>query len=89
MKFHFVKYVLLSALAITPVGCEPRPVVVDPNDNDTTVIEDDADLVIPDTTPNTDIDVGVGEPAGTDVNINSDGAGTGTTTNQNANPNQP
>jgi len=88
MKFHFVKYVLLSALAIAPIGCEPRPVVVDPNDNDTTVIEDDADVVVPDRTPDTDIDVGVGQPDGTDINVNPNGAGTDTTTNPSANQTQ-
>ena len=52
MNFRITQW-LLGACLIVSVGCEPRPVVVDPNDGDTTIIEeDDADVVVPpDTTP--------------------------------------
>jgi hypothetical protein len=70
---------LLGVLLIASVGCEPRPVVVDPNDGDTTVIEeDDADVVVPpDTTPaepGTGVDVNVGGDRGVDVNVTPGGA---------------
>jgi hypothetical protein len=60
MKCHLVKYVLLSVLAIAPIGCE-RPVVVDDDDGgSTTVIDRDDDVdVVPAPQPDTDVDVDI------------------------------
>jgi hypothetical protein len=68
------RWLLAGLVTIVSLGCEPRPVVVDPDDGDTTVIEDDADVeVVPDTTttqPGTGVDVQVGGDEGVDVNVN-------------------
>jgi hypothetical protein len=73
MKLCFPDWLLVAVLAVIAAGCEPRPVVVDPADGDTTIIEEDADRVTPpgttSRTPGTDVDVRVGEEGGVDVNV--------------------
>jgi hypothetical protein len=74
MRFNFVKCLMVGALAMAPLGCEPRPVVA-PDDDDTTVIEEgdvDVDRDV-DTPPanGTGVDVNVGgERGGVDVDVN-------------------
>jgi hypothetical protein len=81
MRLHLIKCVVLGALAISPLGCEPRPVVVDPDDaEDTTVIEeDDVDIDIdrdtePNPQPDTGVDVNVGGERGVEVGVGRDSA---------------
>jgi hypothetical protein len=73
MTRSFGKYLLAGFFAVVSIGCEPRPVVVDPDDGDTTIIEDDADVeIVPNgttTQPATGVDVQVGD-GGVDVNVN-------------------
>ena len=76
MRTNLVKCFLLAALAISPLGCEPRPVVVDPEDDDTTVVEE-RDTIIDrdtDTEPGTGVDVNVGGERGVDVDVDRDTA---------------
>jgi hypothetical protein len=79
MKCQIVKYVLLSVLAIAPLGCEPRPVVVDPDDGDSTTVVDTDDDVDAVTVPQPDTDV--------DVDITPDTSGAGSNTNQGSSQN--
>jgi hypothetical protein len=82
MKCYIVKYVLLGVLAIAPAGCEPRPVVVNPDDGEsTTVIDEDDDVdVVPVPQPDTDVDV--------DITPGTSGSGTNTTQGAGTNANQ-
>ena len=82
---------LAGLFAVVSLGCEPRPVVIAPDDGDTTVIEDDADVeVVPNTTtsqPETGVDVRVGGEDGVDVNVNppANPSGSGADATQNTN----
>ena len=96
MKRTFGNCLLASLFAIVFMGCEPRPVVVDPDDGDTTIIEDDADVeVVPNgttTQPETGVDVRVGGGEGVDVDVNppttgSNASGSSTDPGQSNNPN--
>ena len=95
MTHSLGKYLLAGLLSVASLGCEPRPVVVDPDDGDTTIIEDDADVVVPDgstTQPETGVDVRVGGGEGVDVDVNptqpdSSPSGTSTNSQQNTTPN--
>jgi hypothetical protein len=69
MFVNLAKCLLFAALVISPIGCEERPVVVDPDD-DTTVIEE-RETVVEDTEPDGGVDVEVGEP-GIDVDVDRD-----------------
>jgi hypothetical protein len=100
MIHSFGRFLLAGFFAIGATGCEPRPVVVDPDDGDTTVIEDDADVdVVPDgttTEPRTGVDVQVGGEEGVDVNVNPappdstpTGSPAGTSTDATQNPSTP
>jgi hypothetical protein len=83
MKCHLVKFLLLSVLAIAPIGCEPRPVVVDPNNGDSTTVideDDDVDVVPAPQQPDTDVDV--------DITPGTSGAGTTPNQNSGTNANQ-
>jgi hypothetical protein len=61
-------------------GCEPQPVVVNPDDDapDTTVIEDESDVIVEPNgaavppTSGPSIEVGVDGDEGVDVNVNRD-----------------
>jgi hypothetical protein len=69
MKMHLLKYLAVGAMAISPMGCEPRPVVDgEPN---TTVIEEDVDMVEDDNVdePGTGVGVNVGGEPGVDVDV--------------------
>ena len=79
MKCQLVKYVLLSVLAIAPLGCEPNPVVVDPDDGDATTVVDTDDDVDEVAVPQPDTDV--------DVDITPDTSGASGDTNQSSSPN--
>ena len=94
------RFLLAGLFAASSMGCEPRPVVVDPNDGDTTVIEDDADVeVVPDDTttqPETGVDVQVDGDEGVNVNVNPaqpdsnpTNSPTGTSTDASQNPSTP
>ena len=78
MRLNLVKCLLLGALVTAPIGCEPRPVVVDPNDDETTIIEEgDVDVdrdVVPPPEPRSGVDVNVGGENGVDVDVNRDAA---------------
>jgi hypothetical protein len=95
MTHSLGKYLLAGLLSVASLGCEPRPVVVDPDDGDTTVIDDDADVVVPDgstTQPETGVDVRVGGGEGVDVDVNpaqpgSSPSGASTDAPQNTTPN--
>jgi hypothetical protein len=77
MSVRIGKLLAVAVLAIVPLGCEPAPVVVNPDgDGDTTVIED-RDGVVPDSTvpppdSETDVNVDLGGGEGVDVDV-SDG----------------
>ncbi len=74
MRSDYIRSLLVAVLALTPIGCEPRPVVVDPDD-DTTVIEERDVEVAPDavdTTPDADGDISVGGEKGVDVDVDRD-----------------
>jgi hypothetical protein len=83
MRLHLIKCVLLGALVASPLGCEPRPVVV-PDDDDTTVIEERETVVDeePDAAPG-EVDVNVGGERGVDVGVGRDA---GQEADQNQNP---
>ena len=95
MSHSLGRYLLAGLLSVASVGCEPRPVIVDPDDGDTTIIEDDADVVVPNgstTQPETGVDVrvGGGESVAVDVNPEQSGtnpSGTSTDSQQNTTPN--
>jgi hypothetical protein len=79
MTFRIAKRLFVGLLAIAPLGCEPRPVVVTPDaDDDTTVIEErdvevereDPAMPPPQSGPSVDVDVGGGK--GVDVDVNRD-----------------
>lgn len=87
--FHWL---FAGIVGFSAVGCEPRPVVVDPDDGDTTIVEDDPDVqVTPGPTTTTPsgagVDVSVGDGQGVDVNVNPPATGTGDSANPPANPN--
>jgi hypothetical protein len=96
MGINFTKWLLLGLITIASVGCEPRPVVVNPDDADSTTIleEDDEVEVVPNATPDnsatppadtgTDVDVGVG---GGGVDVNVDRGAEANDAQPNANPN--
>jgi hypothetical protein len=70
MRLNLTKCFLV-ALAFSPLGCEPAPVVV-PADDDTTVIEERETVVQPDAEPDgVDVNVG-GEKGGVDVDVDTD-----------------
>jgi hypothetical protein len=74
MKRLVGEFLLCGILVSAGAGCEPRPVIVNPdNDGDTTVIDDDADVsVVPDgtiTQPETGVDVRIGGGEGVDVKV--------------------
>ena len=77
MWLNLIKCVLLGALVISPLGCEPQPVVVDPDDDTTvieerdTIIDDDTDT---DTEPGAGVDVNVGGDRGVEVGVGRDTA---------------
>jgi hypothetical protein len=71
---NLVKCLLLGSLVISPLGCEPRPVVVDPDD-DTTVVEERETII--DREPAAEpaepgVDVNVGGERGIDVDVDRD-----------------
>ena len=76
MRLNLVKCLLLGALVVSPLGCEPRPVVDD--DDDTTIIEEgDVDVerdAMPPPEPGTGVDVNVGGERGVEVDVNRDAA---------------
>lgn len=75
MNVHWIQCALFGALAVGPLGCEPRP-VVDGDDDDTTVIEE-RDTILErdrDAAPGTGVDVNVGGERGVDVDVNRDKA---------------
>jgi len=75
MRTNLAKCFLVAALAISPLGCEPRPVVA-PDDDDSTVVEE-RDTIIErdtDTEPGTGVDVNVGDEPGVDVDVDRDAA---------------
>jgi hypothetical protein len=81
MSLRFAKVLVVGALVIGPLGCEPAPVVVNPDaDEDTTVIEERDVDIVPDatTTPpadsGTDVNVDVGGGKGVDVEVGQEGA---------------
>ncbi|MCI0332434.1 MAG: hypothetical protein L0228_04330 [Planctomycetes bacterium] len=73
------KCALICVLAVIPLGCEPRPVVVNPDaDDDTTIIEErdvEVDRVEPNLPPpesGTSVEVDVGGGQGVDVDVSRD-----------------
>jgi hypothetical protein len=81
MSHWLTKFLVVGALAITQFGCEPAPVVVNPDgDGDTTVVEERDTVVVPnDSTmppPNSDADVNVdvGGEDGVKVDVTPEGA---------------
>jgi hypothetical protein len=100
MKFRLHVWLLTGLVAVISMGCEPRPVVVDPDDGDATVLEEEETNIdaVPNgttTQPGTGVDVEVGRDTGVDVNVNpatppgSNTSGSTTDGSQNANPNTP
>jgi hypothetical protein len=78
----------MGAVALLSIGCEPTPVVVNPDDDDAVIVEEDETVVVPDTnaTPPADDDTGVNVdvgPGGVDVDVNRDAPNDAT---QNTNP---
>jgi hypothetical protein len=72
MGLKLIKRLLLGVLIVGPLGCEPQPVVVDPDD-DTTVVEERDTIVEPDADPDAGVDVNVGgERDGVDVDVDGD-----------------
>jgi hypothetical protein len=76
MRLSVFKSVLPSAMAIALAGCEPQPVVVNPDDDaGTTVIEQQGEVERDDTaappTSGTKVNVDVGGE-GVDVNVKRD-----------------
>ena len=67
---NLVKCLLLGSLVISPLGCEPRPVVVDPDD-DTTVVEE-RETIIDRDPAGPGVDVNVGGERGIDVDVDRD-----------------
>jgi hypothetical protein len=88
MRFLFGKCLVIGALSMMAMGCEPEPVVVNPDDDDAVIVEEEDDtVVVPDTsaTPPADndgVNVDVG-PGGVDVDVNRDAP---SDANQNPNP---
>jgi hypothetical protein len=80
MSLWLAKILAVGGLAIGSLGCEPAPVVVNPDgDEDTTVIEErDVDVVPAPSTPpadsGTDVNVDLGGGKGVDVDVNREGA---------------
>jgi hypothetical protein len=79
MKLNLLKYLAVGVMILSPFGCEPQP-VVEPADDDTTVIEEretvnEQEPMGTDAQPDTGVDVNVGEP-GVDVNVDTDGTDT-------------
>lgn len=84
MRFHFGKCLMIGALSMMAMGCEPRPVVVNPDDDDAVIVEEEDVEVVPDTNatppadnaaPPADTDTGVNVdvgPGGVDVDVNRD-----------------
>ena len=74
MNAQFLKYCLVALMTAIPIGCEPRPVVVDeePGAAETEVeIERDAtNETTPPPTSGTGVDVNVGGEKGVYVNVN-------------------
>jgi hypothetical protein len=87
----------MGLVATIAIGCEPKPVVVEPDNGGTTIIEEDETNVdaVPNgttTQPETGVDVNVGGDRGVDVNVDpatpdSGNSGSATDSGQNANPN--
>ena len=80
MAMHITKYLFVGLLTVASFGCEPRPVVVNPDDDGTTVIED-GDVEVERTEPaipppesdsGVEVDVGGGEGVDVKVNRNDD-----------------
>jgi hypothetical protein len=75
MSLRFGKVLVVAVLAIVPLGCEPAPVVVNPDgDDDTTVIERDVEIkdsTAPPADSGTDVNVDLGGGKGVDVDVNS------------------
>jgi hypothetical protein len=63
---------LLGVLIVSPLGCEPQPVVVDPDDDDTTVIEERDTVIERETEPDAGVEVNVGGERGIDVDVDRD-----------------
>lgn len=75
MSLHDMKCLLLGIAAVVLVGCEPRPVVVEPDNGAATVVEEDEDVEVErdatDATPQSgaSVDVNVGGKNDVDVEI--------------------
>jgi hypothetical protein len=81
MSHWLAKFLVMGVLAMTQLGCEPAPVVVNPDgDDDTTVVEERDTVVAPnDSTmppPESDagVNVDVGGENGVNVDVTPDGA---------------
>jgi hypothetical protein len=98
MRVHFGRCLFAGLIALAALGCEPTPVVVNPEDDDATIIKEEEVEVTPDTTTTppadtgTRVDVGIGE-GGVDVNVDRSAPAEITPqtppseTNQDTNPN--
>ncbi len=64
---NLIKCLLLGSLAIAPLGCEPNPVVVEPDGDDTTIVEERDTIVYPER--DAGVDVNVGGERGIDVGV--------------------
>jgi hypothetical protein len=81
MSHRFGTCLLVGVLAATPLGCEPKPVVVDPGGDGGAVVIEERDVeveredpTIPPPDSGTDVRVDVGGGKGIEVDVNRDGA---------------
>jgi hypothetical protein len=78
MATHFAKCMFAGLLTVAAFGCEPRPVVVDPDDDGTTIIEEgDVEVertepAIPPPESDSGVEVDVGGGEGVDIKVNRD-----------------
>lgn len=73
MSLQRVRTLVLGFALLAPLGCQPAPVVVNPDqDGDPTIIDRDLDVDVKDDTPaasGADVNVDIGRGNGVDVKV--------------------